>query len=141
MGPVLIVKGAIKNHFDLIHVAEYTFIAFLPFLIVFGLFTLYLQSLQPFVTGAEVRASDFEKASKLMMLTKKLFVSSLISYLFTKIIELINPEPVKSEVEHLLPETFPALTQVYLLGGCIIILIAYYIYLSSHKDHLVKATH
>jgi hypothetical protein len=148
--------NVIKTENDFLNIAETTFIVYLPFLVISGFFIFYIQSLRPYLQGNTIIVDrDFDKASKLMMLTKKLFISSLISYLFTKLIGLLflekpateaatqpaNPHsPPPPSVEKSASEIFQAyhgihlpLIQVYVTAGAIFLLIGYYIYLNSHS--------
>lgn len=134
------------EHSKVLNIAETTFIVFLPFLVVSGFFIFYIQSLRPYLLGNTIIVDrDFDKASRLMMLTKKLFISSLISYLFTKLIEILylefppadkagEPATEKSAIElfQVYHGTIQPLIQVYVTCGAIVLLVLYYIYLNSH---------
>jgi hypothetical protein len=129
-----------------IQIAEYIFIAFLPFLIVAGFFIFYKRSLSPYILKQRIDAKkeDFDSSGKLMTLTKKLFISSLISYLFIRLIELLFlDEQMESKIAkgngHVPGESItPAspfkefyhdnyFNQIYFLSGLIIVLIVYYL--------------
>ena len=141
VGPVKIVQEA-RQSTEPLHLADIVFIAFLPLLVVFGFFVFYKQSLRPLIGGAYMDNQDYDKASSLMMLTKKLFISSLISYLFIKLIELLFPQaPVTGDLQNAPPENYflrfyhtgsPEL-QVLLIGAAILILMLFYIYLNNHR--------
>lgn len=150
-GPVMILIEAIETHFKLLLVAETAFIAFLPLLVVFGFYVFYTQSLRPIIMEADPDI-DFDVASRLMMLTKKLFISSLISYLFTKMIEFLflekptehkkvtqeHTETGSEAIKNLFNNyhnTDTPLAQLYVTGGVILILILFYIYLNHHQNH------
>ncbi len=145
MGPVDIYKNAIETELnnekpiDAFKIAERTFVAFLPFLICCGFYIFYTKSLRNyfFKSIVDPRIEDFEKSSVLMKLTKKLFVSSLISYLFIKLIELLcfeRPHDEESYFKSFYKNTDPFL-QLYFTAGLIAILILYFIYIDrNHKS-------
>lgn len=149
VGPWAIYQTAVKEHLDPLHLAETGFIAFLPLLVVFGYFSFYRRSLQPLLFGSSLDSVDYNRASELMTLSKKLFVSSLISYLFTKLIEMLFLTHLEAAnrsewrcsffIEYFHCSDNPLL-QVYLIAGAIAALIIFYIYLNSHKptDHSVN---
>ncbi|MGG7666898.1 hypothetical protein [Dyadobacter sp. BHUBP1] len=117
-GVALIIKGAIKSEYNPIHIAEYAFISFLPFLMVFGFFTFYALSLRHYLRAEQVNEDSLDLASRLLMMTKTLFISSLISYVFTKLIEISE-----------LADEY----QIAALFGIVVALTLYYFYLNSHK--------
>ncbi|MCX6272757.1 MAG: hypothetical protein NTU44_16380 [Bacteroidetes bacterium] len=125
---------------ELIQIAEFTFIAFLPFLITSGFLIFYTKSLKPYILQETVDddSDNFDSSSNLMRLTKKLFVSSLLSYLFIKLIELLCFEKptMKISIFQEFYKISNPFVQFYILIGFIIILILYYIYMD--KDDKLK---
>ncbi|MBV9962213.1 MAG: response regulator [Parafilimonas sp.] len=138
--PIDIIKNS--DRLDSFRIAERTFIAFLPFLIVCGFYVFYKKSLRAyfFKEVIDPRKDDFESSSVLMKLTKKLFVSSLLSYLFIKLIELFCLEKPDSTENYFLSyfgKNLNPFIQLYLIAGLIVILILYYIYID--KTHSKKS--
>jgi len=118
-------------------IAENVFLIFLPFLIACGFFVFYIKSLSPHIKQEAFPADNFEQASNLLKLTKKLFVSSLLSFLFIRFIELLILEgdtaPVKPEFAKIYNTVNP-LMQLYLVTGFMVILILYYIYIDRNHN-------
>lgn len=112
---------------DLIHVAEYAFTAFLPLLIIVSLFALYKHSLRGYILDDPLAPKDIEEGSKLMMFSKKLFISSLASFLFLKMIEHIDSYSDYGVL------VFLTKLGSYFAG--IFILVGYYIYLNMSHGH------
>ena len=144
LAPIDIYNNAIKHgtgemQIDSFKIAERTFIAFLPFLITCSFYIFYTKSLRSYFFNSIVdpRIEDFESSSVLMKLTKKLFISSLLSYLFIKLIELLCFESLDAEskyFEKYYGKTNPFL-QLYFTAGLIAILILYFIYIDrNHRD-------
>jgi CheY-like chemotaxis protein len=128
-----------------IQVAEYVFLIFLPFLIACGFYVFYIKSLSPHILQKNIDQEDFDKASILLKVTKKLFVSSLLSYLFIKLIELLLLE--KAEDKEINPishqfsvsyKTENPFLQLYFVIGFIVILILYYMYIDRDHHKAVK---
>ncbi len=119
-------------------IAEQAFLVFLPFLISCGFFVFYMKSLSPYIMQKQIDKDDFEDSSNLMMLSKKLFVSSLLSILFIKLIELLLlSDDKKYEIppfseEYGIPDSPLAL--LYFVIGFILILILYYIYIDRNHS-------
>lgn len=88
----LIFKG-IKEEFNPFKLAEYTFIIFIPFLVTSGFYVFYIRSISPYIRNMRPSTDDVEKSSSILNLTKTLFVTSLVSYIILKIIDLLfNPK-------------------------------------------------
>ena len=138
-GPLLIFIAFRDNPHEVLVVAETAFVAFLPLLVVFGFFVFYIMSLRPYITGAKVTDPiNYEKTSELLIFTKKLFISSLISFLFTKLIDhLFLDKPRENKIDDYFNRyhhTFTPLVQLYASSVAIILLIAYYVYLGHHQN-------
>ncbi len=134
------------GEFKAIVAAENAFICFLPPLIIFGFYVFYVHSLRQYVLKKTISTLDFEASGKLLTLTKKLFISSLISYLFTKIVELIESDFAKIlEAKKLFSfnnkDGLDLMYKIGLISIVIVILIVFYIFLSNHKDHERPSLH
>jgi hypothetical protein len=135
LAPGLLFHFAMYEHFSLMHLAENVFLVFLPFLILSGFFFFYMKELNPFFTyfKGDVLFTP-EMASTLINLTKKLFISSLISYLFINAIEIIlnNRGNIDETLSHFdIATNSNPLIKLYCIGGVILTLIAYYFFLSK----------
>jgi hypothetical protein len=123
-----------------LQLAEYSFIAFLPFLIACGFYVFYRKSLSPYFLTDKIATDDFSSSSELLSVTKKLFISSLLSYLFIKLIELIVPDKPNLS-EKIFNETYSSTNpfiQICFISSFILILILYQIYIEgyhTHRDH------
>lgn len=153
-GVYFLLTKVINKYTEPVIIAEYSFISFLPTLIVFGFYVFYARSLRPYIVEDSKTEVDFENSSKLLNLTKKLFISSLISYLFVKIIEIFQEyldekTPVttatvtEKETMVTLPRTTPTsitelIAQVSIPLVLIISLILFYMYLNKHTVHSEK---
>ncbi|MFD0749310.1 hypothetical protein ACFQZS_04095 [Mucilaginibacter calamicampi] len=140
-----------NSKFEMIHIAEYAFVAFLPMLIIIGFTMFYDKSLGLFITKQEQDEENLVLASKLIQVTKTLFVSTLVSYLFLKIIEIASPSntanpvetashsntagPAENKPHHLVADDF---YRMAILGIVIVVLISFYIYLQNHSNHSKK---
>lgn len=127
LGGWRLVYSYYKYFDDLIHVAEYAFTAFLPLLIIVSLFALYKHSLRGYILDDPWAPKDIEEGSKLMMFSKKLFISSLASFLFLKMIEHINSYSDYGVL------VFLTKLGSYFTG--IFLLVGYYIYLNMSHGH------
>ena len=87
-GVVYLTISTFRNS-SALDVAENCFISFLPFLIVFGFYVFYQISLSSYIYSGTGENKDFEAASKLLEITKKLFVSSVLSYLILVTIDIL----------------------------------------------------
>lgn len=100
LGVVLLVYNIIlliSNPENIIRISENVFIIFLPLLIIAGFFVFYKNVLSVSISNHKGELSDqvVDSSTTLMKLTKKLFISSLISYLFIRVTELIYPSDTK----------------------------------------------
>lgn len=125
---------------DPVRIAEYCFISFLPLLITFGLYVFYERSLKQFVNrvNSDEDKNNYEEASQLIGLTKKLFISSLISYLLIRFIVLVTEREDSISVgksNSMLDYLYRVnpLYQLILIGSCIVVLIGYYFLLNREK--------
>jgi hypothetical protein len=122
----------IYNEHNIIKIIEYVFLLILPTFIIFGFLVVYQRALKQYLTAQKTLDVNFDDTGKMMEMSKRLFVSSLISYLFIMVIDLATPLPDKatgvanaaSKIEY---------NRIYILSGIIIVLIAYYILISRHK--------
>ncbi len=91
LAPIDIICYGYASKLNAIIVAERLFIAFLPTLIVFGLYVFYERSIKRYIEGYvdDVDEEKINNTIAIFHLTKKLFIISLISYLFLKLVEII----------------------------------------------------
>ena len=67
------------------------FLIFIPFFIVSGFYIFYKNSFRPILFGGKLaQDTDFNKGGLIMDTVKTIFISSIISYLIVKIIEIIS---------------------------------------------------
>ena len=144
LAPIDIIYYGFTSKLNAIIVAERLFIAFLPTLIVFGLYVFYERSIKRYIEGY-VDDVDEEKINNTIAIfhfTKKLFIISLISYLFLKLVEIIFVKEIDTEYNYisqfkaLYGEKTDPLFIIYITGGLIVLLMVFYIIISSgHKEH------
>lgn len=86
----------IKKHDEtaILKVSEHIFLSLLPIFIVFGFYNYYKSNTQNKLIGKSFPRNNDESSTKTMNLTKTLFLSSIISYVMIKIIEVIFLSPV-----------------------------------------------
>lgn len=136
LGGFRLIYSYIEYYDDLIHVAEYAFTAFLPLLIIVSLFALYKHSLRGYILDDPLAPKDIEEGSKLMMFSKKLFISSLASFLFLKMIEHIDSySDYKSFTEREAGYILVFLVRLGSYFAGIFTLVGYYIYLNMSHGH------
>lgn len=125
---VRILPSIAKEH-SVIKIIEQGFLLVLPTFIIFGFFVLYQRSLKQYLTSdnKEKYNVDWENASNFIELTKKLFISSLVSYLLITLIEIVNPGHVGVDLKN------SDYVRIGVLGGIVIILIVYYFLISWHR--------
>ena len=78
-----------SNDTNILVISEYIFLSLLPIFIVFGFFNYYKNNTRIYLTGIGLDDREDVSSTKMMDLTKKLFISSVISYIMIKIIEVV----------------------------------------------------
>lgn len=135
-GGITLYEHSVHGEFKPILAAESAFITFLPSLIIFGFYVFYVHALRQYVMKTPSTTLDFESSGKLLTLTKKMFIISLISYLFTKIVELLEAGYKESYNFSFVNQAgIDLLFKVGLLLIIIILLVLFYMFLSNHKEH------
>nr|WP_294942591.1 hypothetical protein [uncultured Mucilaginibacter sp.] len=117
------------KNYEMINIAEYAFVAFLPLLVVISFYLFYDKSLGLSIKRQGGGGANIDEASKVMKVIKKLFISSIVSYLFIKMIEVIVPS--SQGHKDLNNGDF---IRIFFLAGTILFLIGYYVYLEYHKQ-------
>lgn len=81
----------IKEHNEtaILKVSEHIFLSLLPIFIVFGFYNYYQNNTQNKLIGKSFPRNNDESSTRTMNLTKTLFLSSIISYVMIKTIEVI----------------------------------------------------
>jgi hypothetical protein len=118
---------ALKNAADLsadmivLKITEHVFLYLLPLFITFGFMNYYINNISIFLLGGEISSLRSKNSTSTIDLTKIMFISSIISYIIIKIIELVC---MKGILQY---HKFFALT------GILLILIVYFMLLYKHK--------
>lgn len=104
---------------------EHIFLYLLPLFVILGFFQFYKMSARYFILGGHIETIDPESSSTSVNLAKTLFISSVISYVIIKVIEvLIKLNEGQSNVPPL---------QLISFGALLIILMTYFIFLTWKK--------
>ncbi|MGN6417458.1 MAG: hypothetical protein ACTHMC_08205 [Pseudobacter sp.] len=74
---------------DIFKPAEHIFLYLLPVFIIFGFFNYYRSNTSIYLLGGNKKDIDEEKSTESMNLTKKIFISTIISYILVKCTEEI----------------------------------------------------
>jgi hypothetical protein len=135
--PVFILISLFRDLNNPMLIAEKAFIVFLPFLIVCGFYVFYIKSLSPYIHQKPIDKINFERSSELLKLTKKLFISSLVSFLFINLVELVLLDDGGKDIlsfNYYFKQDNP-LIMLYFVIGFILILILYYIYIDRNDNN------
>jgi hypothetical protein len=114
--------------------AESIFLNMLPIFIVFGFFTYYETNAREYFLRGNLRQINDEISTRPMNVSKILFISSMISYLFIKIIELISELKSGHSADSAAPPAevanhFTVPVDLISYGVVLLILMGYFAYL------------
>ncbi len=123
-----------------LHVAEMIFLVLLPLFILFGFLGYYRSTARTFLLEGGTGYMDKENATFGMDLTKKLFLSSVISYIVIKITEwVITRMDAANNPEDASALAVPDQTHLITVGVFLALVMIYYLLANNHK-HEKKET-
>lgn len=108
--------------------AEHIFLYLLPVFIIFGFFNYYKTNTRITLLDGKKQDNDNENSTKAVNLTKVLFISSIVSYVIIKIIEIVFFKQASSYSN---PDDY--LTTLISSGVLLLLLMIYFIFLDRKK--------
>lgn len=120
--------ASIKDDTSILKSAEHIFLYLLPVFIIFGFFNYYKTNTRITLLGGKNQDNDNENSAKAVNLTKVLFISSIVSYVIIKVIEIVFFKQANSYNK---PEDY--LIILISSGLLLFLLMTYFIFLYREK--------